>query len=69
MSVICCNYRDINYVYGNVLLNGIPNNNNVDTHCDAAVLEELINIRDGYMSCEHLSLDEVSEMILSICIS
>ena len=69
MSVICCNYRDINYVYGNVLLNGIPNNNNVDTHCDVAVLEELINIRDGYMSCEHLSLDEVSEMILSICIS
>lgn len=69
MSVICCNYRDISFTYGDIMSNSITYSNNVDTnnYYDISVLEELINIRDGYMSCEYLSSDDVNDLILQLC--
>jgi hypothetical protein len=69
MSALCCNFRDLNYTYGDVMSTTILHVNTVEVVKDVALLEELINIRNGYMSCDPLSVNEVSDMILHICIS
>ena len=69
MSVICCNYRDITYKYGDIFSINIPYQRNVNADINASVIEELIDMRDGFRSCDILSVDEVCDLLVNICIT
>ena len=69
MSVICRNYRDITYKYGDIFSINMPYQRNVNADINASVIEELIDMRDGFRSCDILSVDEVCDLLVNICIT
>ena len=57
------------YNYGDIMSINIPYQRNVNADINASVNEELIDIRDSFRSCDLLSIDEVCDLLVNICVT
>jgi len=74
MSCAGNNYRDIISTFDSVMDNPAYINNEFYTMCEnqhdiVSVLRDMIDIRDGFKSCEYFTKDDVEDIIHEICVN